>query len=106
MLASTNRYRITGGPEMQAELTLNGITKEETLEVKDRMTLLEAETGRTYTVKEINTDDDEMNSFLFRLGCYEGEPITLVSKKKNSCIVVIKDGRYNLDALLSEAIIV
>ena len=91
---------------MQAELTLNGITKEETLEVKDRMTLLEAETGRTYTVKEINTDDDEMNSFLFRLGCYEGEPITLVSKKKNSCIVVIKDGRYNLDALLSEAIIV
>lgn len=91
---------------MQAELTLNGITKEETLEVKDRMTLLEAETGRTYTVKEINTDDDEMNSFLFRLGCYEGEPITLVSKKKNSCIVVIKDGRYNLDELLSEAIIV
>lgn len=91
---------------MQAELTLKGITKEEALEVKDRMTLLEAETGKTYTVKEINTDDDDMNSFLFRLGCYEGEPITLVSKKKNSCIVVIKDGRYNLDALLSEAIIV
>lgn len=74
--------------------------------MKDRMTLLEAETGKTYTVKEINTDDDDMNSFLFRLGCYEGEPITLVSKKKNSCIVVIKDGRYNLDELLSEAIIV
>ncbi len=91
---------------MQAELTLKGITKEEALEVKDRMTLLEAETGKTYTVKEINTDDDDMNSFLFRLGCYEGEPITLVSKKKNSCIVVIKDGRYNLDELLSEAIIV
>ncbi len=106
MLAKTNRYRITGGPEMQAELTLKGITKEEALEVKDRMTLLEAETGKTYTVKEINTDDDDMNSFLFRLGCYEGEPITLVSKKKNSCIVVIKDGRYNLDELLSEAIIV
>ena len=91
---------------MQAELTLKGITKEEALEVKDRMTLLEAETGKTYTVKEINTDDDEMNSFLFRLGCYEGEPITLVSKKKNSCIVVIKDGRYNLDELLSEAIVI
>ena len=91
---------------MQAELTLKGITKEETLEVKDKMTLLDAEVGRTYTVKEINTEDDDMNSFLFRLGCYEGEPITLVSKKKNSCIVVIKDGRYNLDNLLSEAIIV
>lgn len=70
------------------------------------MTLLDAEPGRTYVVKEINTDDEDMNSFLFRLGCYVGEPITLVSKKKKSCIVVIKDGRYNLDQLLSEAIVV
>lgn len=71
-----------------------------------KRTLLSAEPGETYIVKEINTDDDEMNSFLFRLGCYVGEPITLVSKKKKSCIVVIKDGRYNLDNLLSEAIII
>lgn len=91
---------------MQAELILRGITKKEASKVKDKMTLLDAEAGRTYTVKEINTEDDDMNSFLFRLGCYEGEPITLVSKKRNSCIVVIKDGRYNLDGLLSEAIIV
>ena len=69
-------------------------------------TLLDAEPGETYIVKEIKTDDDEMNSFLFRLGCYEGEPITLVSKKRKSCIVVIKDGRYNLDVQLSEAIII
>ena len=66
------------------------------------MTLLDAEPGQTY----INTDDDDMNSFLFRLGCYQGEPITLISKKKKSCIVVIKDGRYNLDKMLSEAIII
>ena len=70
------------------------------------MTLLDAEPGQTYIIKEINTDDDEMNSFLFRLGCYQGEPITLISKKKKSCIVVIKDGRYNLDKMLSEAIII
>ena len=70
------------------------------------MTLLDAEPGQTYIIKDINTDDDEMNSFLFRLGCYQGEPITLISKKKNSCIVVIKDGRYNLDKMLSEAIII
>ena len=69
-------------------------------------TLLDAEPGNTYVIKEINTDDDEMNSFLFRLGCYPGEPITLISKKKKSCIVVIKDGRYNLDKLLSEAIVI
>ena len=69
-------------------------------------TLMDAEPSQTYIIKEINTDDDEMNSFLFRLGCYQGEPITLISKKKKSCIVVIKDGRYNLDQMLSEAIIV
>ena len=72
----------------------------------DKMALLDAEVGKTYTVKEINTDDDEMNAFLFRLGCYSGEPITLISKKRKSCIVVIKDGRYNLDQMLSEAIII
>ena len=71
-----------------------------------RKTLLDAEPGQTYIIKEIDTDDDEMNSVLFRLGCYEGEPITLISKKKKSCIVVIKDGRYNLDKMLSEAIII
>ncbi|MBR3357355.1 MAG: ferrous iron transport protein A [Solobacterium sp.] len=70
------------------------------------MNLLEAEVGKTYTIREINTDDDDMNAFLFRLGCYSGEPITIVSKKKKSCVVVIKDGRYNLDQLLSEAIII
>ncbi len=70
------------------------------------MMLLDGEPGQTYIIKDINTDDDEMNSFLFRLGCYPGEPITLISKKKKSCIVVIKDGRYNLDKMLSEAIVI
>lgn len=74
--------------------------------MEDKKTLMDVEPGMTYTIKEINTDDDEMNAFLFRLGCYTGEPITLISKKKKSCIVVIKDGRYNLDSLLSNAIIV
>ena len=74
--------------------------------MEDKMTLLEAELGKTYTVKEIANDDEDMNAFLFRLGCYSGEPITLVSKKKKSCVAVIKDGRYNLDNLLSEAIVV
>ena len=70
------------------------------------MTLLEAEPEKTYTIKEIQTDDEDMNAFLFRLGCYSVEPITVISKKKDSCVVVIKDARYNLDSLLSGAIIV
>lgn len=70
------------------------------------MNLLEAEAGKTYLVKEINTDDAEMASFLFRLGCYSGEPVTLISKKRKGCVVAIKDGRYSFDHLLASAIIV
>ena len=67
------------------------------------MTLLDAEVGKTYLIKEINTDDDDMNSFLFRLGCYSGEKITVVDKKKN-LVVSIKDARYNIDPELAGAI--
>lgn len=70
------------------------------------MNLREAEEGREYIVKEINTDDEELNAFLFSLGCYSGEPITVVSHLKKSCTVSIKDGRYNLDSQLAEAIII
>ena len=68
------------------------------------MNLLEGEIGKTYIIKGIVTDDEDLNSFLFRLGCYSGEPITIVSKGKKSCVVVIKGSRYSLDNLLSEAI--
>ena len=70
------------------------------------MNLLEAEIGKTYTVKDIQTEDEDLNAFLFRLGCYSGEPVTLISKKRKSCIVVIKDGRYNIDNYIAESILI
>ena len=70
------------------------------------MNLTEAQIGEEYIVKEILTDDEELDAFLFSLGCYSGEPITVVSRKKRSCVVSIKDGRYNIDNFLAEAIIV
>ena len=70
------------------------------------MTLREAAEGTEYIIKEINTDDEELDSFLFSLGCYSGETITVVSHLKSSCIVSIKDARYNIDKQLAEAIIV
>ena len=70
------------------------------------MNLLEAEEGKTYIVSEINTNDEEMTAFLFRLGCYEGEPVTLISKKRKGCVVAIKDGRYSLDKQLASAVLV
>lgn len=70
------------------------------------MTLLEAQEGQEYIIKDIQTDDEEMDAFLFTLGCYSGEPITIISRKKGGCVVSIKDGRYNIDNLLAEAIVV
>ena len=70
------------------------------------MTLLNAEEGIEYTVLSINTDDEELNAFLFSLGCYSGEPITVVSRKRQNCVVAIKDGRYNIDRQLAEAILI
>jgi len=70
------------------------------------MTLKEAREGKEYIIQSIKTDDEELNSFLFSLGCFSGEPITVVSHLKNSLIVSIKDGRYNIDNQLAEAIII
>ena len=70
------------------------------------MNLLKAEEGKEYIVKAIDTDDEEMDSFLFSLGCYSGEPITVISHIRGGCVVTIKDARYNIDRQLAEAIIV
>ena len=68
------------------------------------MNLREAEEGKEYIISDIKTDDEELDAFLFSLGCYSGEPITVISHLKSSCIVSIKDGRYNIDKALAEAI--
>ncbi|MEE1328308.1 MAG: FeoA family protein [Oscillospiraceae bacterium] len=70
------------------------------------MTLRTAETGKEYIIQRIDTDDEELNAFLFSLGCYSGEPITVVSRRRGSCVVSIKDGRYNIDEQLAEAIVI
>ena len=70
------------------------------------MNLTMAEVGKEYVIQRIETEDEELNAFLFSLGCYSGEPITVVSRRKGSCTVSIKDGRYNIDNQLAEAIII
>lgn len=70
------------------------------------MNLMNAQEDKVYIVQSINTDDEELNSFLFSLGCYSGEPITVVSHLRNGCMVSIKDARYNIDRQLAEAILV
>ena len=70
------------------------------------MNLLQATEGQEYIIKSIETDDEELNAFLFSLGCYSGEAITVISFRKGGCTVSIKDGRYSIDNQLAEAIIV
>ena len=70
------------------------------------MTLMDAQEGKEYIVREIATDDEELNAFLFSLGCYSGEPVTVVSRKRRNCVVSIKDGRYSIDNQLASAILV
>ena len=70
------------------------------------MSLRNAVEGKGYIIRQINTDDEELDAFLFSLGCYSGEPITVVTRRKHSCVVSIKDGRYNIDNQLAAAITV
>ena len=70
------------------------------------MNLMTAEILTEYRIKRIETGDDELEAFLFSLGCYSGEPVTVISRLKSGCVVSIKDGRYSIDKQLAEAIVV
>ena len=70
------------------------------------MTLRDAIEGKEYIIKDIRTDDEELNAFLFSLGCYSGEPITVIARRKGGCTVSIKDARYNIDNQLADAILI
>jgi len=70
------------------------------------LNLMTAEEGKEYIIRNIATDDEEMDAFLFSLGCYSGEPITVVSRMKRGCVIAVKDARYNIDAQLAQAIMV
>ena len=70
------------------------------------MNLTTAQEGKEYIIQRIETDDEELDAFLFSLGCYSGEPITVVSRRRSNCVVSIKDGRYSIDSQLADSIIV
>ena len=70
------------------------------------MNLTDAQIGEEYIIRDIQTDDEELDGFLFTLGCYSGEPITVVSRRRGTYVVSIKDGRYNIDSQLAEAILI
>lgn len=70
------------------------------------MNLTNAVEGKEYIIKDIHTEDAELEAFLFSLGCYSGEAITVISQKKSGCIVYIKDSRYSIDKYLAQNIVI
>lgn len=68
------------------------------------MTLLSSEAGKSYRILDIHTSDEELDSFLLSLGCYKGETVTVVNRRRSGCIITIKDGRYCIDRYLADAI--
>ena len=68
------------------------------------MNLTNVQPGKEYIIRQITTDDAELDAFLFSLGCYSGEPITVISRQRGTCVIAIKDGRYCIDDQLAEAI--
>ena len=70
------------------------------------MKLSLAEEGKEYVISAVETEDEELDAFLFSLGCYAGEPITVIKRRRSTCVVAIKDGRYSMDAQLTDSILV
>ena len=70
------------------------------------MNLRQVEIGKEYVIRDVVTGDEELNAFLFSLGCYSGETVTVNARRKSGCTVSIKDGRYHIDNPLAEAIVV
>lgn len=89
----------------RSHLFTNGCKKTESHKAKIS-NLAEAIIDKQYTIKEVNTDDEEIKEFLFTLGCYKGEEITVISVLTENYVVVVKDARYSIDKELAEAIII
>ena len=68
------------------------------------MNIMTAREGMEHIIERVQTGDEALENFLFTLGCYAGEPITVIARRWGSCTVAIKDGRYNMDTRLAKAI--
>ena len=71
-----------------------------------QISLKNAPVGVEQIIRSIETQDEELEAFLFSLGCYSGEPITVVSRRRGSCVISVKDGRYNIDKALASVILI
>ena len=106
LIVFSRTWLAESNPNAKKEERRGNLSAVQNDEAGDTMNLTNAQEGKEYIIQRIETDDEELDAFLFSLGCYSGEPITVVSHRKGGCVVSIKDGRYNIDTQLAEAIII
>ncbi len=68
--------------------------------------LVEAAINVPYVIRDVNTPDLKMKEFLFTLGCYPGETVTVISVLAENYVINVKDARYSIDTELARAILV
>lgn len=66
--------------------------------------LAEGKMNVSYIIESIDTDNAEIKDFLFTLGCYEGEKVTIISKLAENYVISVKDSRYSIDKDLAKVI--
>ncbi|MGM0651531.1 MAG: FeoA family protein [Bacillota bacterium] len=74
--------------------------------VNQNLNLTEANINSPYVIKGVDTKDENMKEFLFTLGCYEGETITVLSLFPENYVINVKDSRYSIDEDLARAILI
>ncbi|GEM_PF-90969 len=108
--AVVDRIKILGADMMEnilkSRFFLRSMEKPEVKKEPPVKNLTHAEINREYVIKEIRTNDKELKDFLFTLGCYEGETITVISVLADNYIVAVKDARYSIDKGLAETVII
>ncbi|GAA0732903.1 FeoA family protein [Clostridium oceanicum] len=90
---------------INSNAVINGYDKVDQYQGEE-ITLSKAEIDKQYIIKEIKTDDEELKDFLFTLGCYEGEEVTVISVLAENYVINVKDARYSIDTELAGAIVV
>ncbi|MCH4891024.1 ferrous iron transport protein A [Acidaminobacter sp. JC074] len=66
--------------------------------------LSRAKINTIYEIKDIKTNDSEIENFLFTLGCYPGEKVVVISRLADNFVISVKDARYSIDTELAKAI--
>ncbi|MDW7685284.1 MAG: FeoA family protein [Bacillota bacterium] len=76
------------------------------LKAVNRQNLTHADINLPYVIKGIDAHDEGTKDFLFTLGCFEGEKVTVITVLADNYIINLKNARYSIDKGLAKAILI